>query len=426
MSVLTRLWVGMAGRLRGAIADLGTGPGISFTSPAFAFPIAYLLVYGLGALLFADRMGPRAPVFGFAVLAGLVAYTVGVALAWRSPLPVTLGPATGLPARMRVVAAALLVVGVMAMFAYLVAIGGIPLLMDAVEDARVGAAERGGAALRVLSLLALPGVWLLAAEAGSSRKLGPALGAVALTIGVAGLHILTANRAPAFMTVQVAVVAYLLAAGFERMRPLGIGLIAAAVVALVIAASAVGGYRLNGSPVTWRDPSIARGVASGDPVALTAVAARNYLIVPLQNFSSTMDAVPAAIPWRLGYTYVQSVVTVLPGRQTTFDQDLKEALGQEYAGGGTVPSLLGESYANFGPLGWVLVPAMIGVLLTKLYRFARHNRTVGAWVLFAWVLVHVSNATISGLIVANIFPYIAAAILGVVAYLTRREFASGA
>jgi oligosaccharide repeat unit polymerase len=122
----------------------------------------------------------------------------------------------------------------------------------------------------------------------------------------------------------------------------------------------------------------------------------------------------------LGYTYVQPIVTVLPGRQSTFDQDLKAVLYQDYAGGGTVPSMLGESYANFGPIGWIVVPAISAFVLVRLYRFAHEQRTVAAWALYAWVLVHLVNATISGIIVANIFPYPAMVILGGAALLTRR------
>lgn len=423
VSILIGIRNPLVSGIRAALGDLRTERGISFTSPLFAFPIVYAIVYGLGALLYAERMGSRAPVFALAVGAGLAAYLVAMGLAWRRVGDVATGrrsgPATSGGNALRWSAGALVLVGILAMVAYLIAIGGIPLLMDSVEDARVGAAERGGAALRVTSLLALPGVWLLAAEAGATRRIVPALVAVVLVVAVAGLHILTANRAPAFLAVQVAFLAFLLGAGIDRMQPRGLALIFALGIALVIAAGAVGGYRLAGTPTTWRDPAIAHGVARGDSVALTIVAARNYLIVPIQNFSLTMDAVPTAISWRLGYTYVQSLITVLPGRQTTFDQDLKEALGQDYAGGGTVPSMLGESYANFGPVGWVAVPAVLGILLTGLYQFAMRQRTVAAWVLFAWLLVHAANATISGLIVANIFPYVAAAILGGAAYLTR-------
>ena len=411
--------------LAAAWTDLFASAGVAFTSPVFAFPLAYTLVYGVGAVLYADRMGGRAPVFALAVLAGMAAYIVAVGAAWRDPPSNRGEPAWSGGRRAISVAVILVAVGVAAMIAYLVAIGGIPLFMEAVEEGRVSASERGGAALRVTSLLALPGVWILAAEAGATRRIGPTIIALSVSAGVAALHILTANRAPAFLTLQVTFVAYLLAAGVQRLRPAGLASVVAVAIALIVAAGIVGGHRFNASPATWRDPAIARGVATADTVQLAAIAVRNYLIVPIQNFSLTMDGVPAKLGWRLGYTYVQPIVTVAPGRQSTFDQDLKEALGQDYAGGGTVPSMLGESYANFGPVGWVVIPAIVGVVLTVLYRFARAQHTTAAWVLFSWVLVHVSNATISGLIVANIFPYIAAVILVGLAYLTRRRASGG-
>ena len=416
---------GLTSRLRRGLAeawrDIWRDGRISFASPAFAFPVAYALVYGLGALLYADRMGSRTPVLAGAVVGGLAAYVVALGLSWRQVDASLNSRAFPERAWLRPAAAGLVIIGIVAMVAYLIRIGGIPLLMESVEDARVEAAGRGGAALRVTSLLALPGVWLLATNAGASRRIAPGLAAAGITGIVAGLHILTANRAPAFLTFQVALVGYLLGAGICRMRWGGMALLAGTAVALVLAAGAVGGFRLNGTPTTWRDPEIARAVASGNGVALTGEAARNYLVVPIQNFSSTMDAVPRLIPWRLGYTYVQSIVTILPGRQTTFDQDLKAGLGQDYAGGGTVPSLLGESYANFGPLGWIIVPAALGFILVRLYQFAQRQRTVAAWTLYAWVLVHLINATISGIVVANIFPYAAVVILGGAAWLTRRR-----
>ena len=78
--------------------------------------------------------------------------------------------------------------------------------------------------------------------------------------------------------------------------------------------------------------------------------------------------------------------------------------------------MLGEAYANFGPAGWVIVPLLIGVFLTSLYLYARRRQTAAAWSLYAYALVHMANATISGIVVASLFPYIAYAILGAAAF----------
>jgi hypothetical protein len=399
--------------LRLAWRDLWSGPGLAFASPLVVFPVVYVLAYGLGALVYADRIGDRWLIFGPAVLIGLLAYLGSLGAAWRPLVPDR--PSLRrreLDVPIRLVAFGMVAIGLAALVAYLIAAGGIPLFMGSVEQTRVSAAERGGAALRVISLLTLPGVWLLAGQAGASRRIAPLLGAGAIAALVTAMQLLTANRAPAFTLVQVAIVAALLSAGITRLRVLGLVLIGLLVAGLVIAAGAIGAYRLSATPTTWRDPQIARGVASGDLPLLTAKAIANYLVVPIQNFGATLDAVPSLIPWRYGYTYLQPLVTILPGKQTTFDQDLKAALEQNYAGGGTVPSMLGEAYANFGPIGWVLVPGAIGVLLGRLYANAERRRTVAARVLYAYALLHMANATISGIIVASVFPYLAYGILG--------------
>jgi oligosaccharide repeat unit polymerase len=406
------------GRLADAWQDLWAERGFAIVSPLFAFPLAFTLAYGLGALLHGSRIGDRAVVVGVAAVVGLAAYLVGVSLAWR-PIRTDVTMESRRRDFDREVAAGaltLIVVGIVASIAYLLAIGGIPLFMESVEDARVLAAQQGGAALRVLSLLALPGLWLLAGQAGSRRRLRLGLMVALLAMVVAVLQIFTANRAPAFTAIETTVLAAMLGAGLYRLRTIGIALLGLVVLVLVGLAGTIGGYRLSRTPVTWRDPDIAYAVASGEFGGLILKGVLNYLVVPVQNFAATLSAIPDLIPWQLGYTYLQPIITILPGRQSTFDQDLKAALEQEYAGGGTVPSMLGEAYANFGPAGWVIVPLLIGVFLTSLYLYARRRQTAAAWSLYAYALVHMANATISGIVVASLFPYIAYTILGAAAF----------
>lgn len=397
--------------------DLWAQPGFAIVSPLFAFPLVFMLAYGFGALLYGPRIGDRAAVVGLATIISLAAYLFGLIIAWR-PSRAGVVPANhrDFDRAIAVGSSALIAIGIVASIAYLAAIGGIPLFMESVEEARVLAAEQGGAALRVSSMLALPGLWLLAGQAGARRRPGPLLVVAFLTMVVALLQILTANRAPAFGAIETSVLAAMLGAGLYRLRATGIALLGLLMLVLVALAGAVGGYRLSRTPVTWRDSDIAYAVASGEFGGLILKGVQNYLVVPVQNFAATLSAIPDLIPWQLGYTYLQPIVTILPGRQSTFDQDLKAVLEQDYAGGGTVPSMLGEAYANFGPAGWVLVPLLVGVFLTSLYLYARRRQTAAAWTLYAYALLHMANATIGGIVVASIFPYIAYTILGAAAF----------
>ena len=415
------------GRDLGDAFRFALGPeGVAFAAPQLVFVAAYIVVYAAG--LVTTPLGTRAPIVLLAVLLGLLGSLAGTAIGWRRfGRPIVPESRPGWRSRPLVaLAAGLVIVGLAALVLYFVRIGGFPILMPYAEQARLDAALTGGAPLRVTSLLALPGAWLLLAMA--VRQSGRArLGAALLVAVVAILWILTANRAPGFIAIQVAIATGLLAAGTIRLR--GAGLVGLAVVALatVMAAGAIGAVRLAPAD-TSRNPvlpgaSTPPGVPPRVSPALAMRAVESYLRVPVQNLIYTMDAVPTLIGWRLGWTYVQPLVTVLPGTQTTFDADLKAALGQDYVGGGTVPGLLGESYANFGPPGWLVIPGVVAVFLAWLFSVARRLDSPGAWALYAFALIHTANATIGGLIVASPFPYLAYGLLGMAVLLERRRTA---
>ena len=206
----------------------------------------------------------------------------------------------------------------------------------------------------------------------------------------------------------------LLTAGRLRLPWSWTAALAAFALGAVLVAGAIGAVRLASAPMQG-PPAPGQTSIPRPPQnypKLLVVAITGYAKVPVENLRYTMAAVPERIGWRLGLTYLQPLLTVMPGKQTTFDADLKSALEQRYLGGGTVPGLLGESYANFGPLGWAVLPGLIAYGLVWLFSVARRLGTVSAWALYAFVIVQAANGTISGLIVASPFPYVAIAVLG--------------
>lgn len=390
-----------------AFRDARSGQGLAWTSPAVATLGAYVGFYVIGLML--SSPSPRLPVIALAVALGLAGLLAGIGLGWGR----TSTPQRAMPVGERLLtlyARALLATGLLALAAYLIAIGYIPLFQPGLEQTRVDAAEQGGAPLRVLALLALPGSWILvaqAAHAGSRRRLLVAVGWLGI---VAVGFMLTGNRSPAFATLETGLIAGLLGAGRARLGRQGVALLALAGIVLVIAAGLFGAFRLASQAEIVSPPnSYAR---APDYPALTAIAIKGYLVVPVQNLQYTMDAVPGRIGWRFGTTYLQPLLTVLPGKQLTFDADLKAALNQKYAGGGTVPGLLGEAYANFGPLGWFLVPLLVGAAITGLYKLGIAGTPEGA-ALYGFAIAHVSvGGVLSGLFVASVFPFEAYFVLG--------------
>ncbi len=255
-----------------------------------------------------------------------------------------------------------------------------------------------------------PVAWILiAATVAAGNRLRAIV--VAAMVGIVAVGFaLTGNRSPAFAAIETGLIAALLAARRDRLGVRGIGLLATAGVVLVVGAGLFGAFRLASRDIVYGPP--VPNATSPDYAALTAIAIKGYLVVPIRNLGYVMDAVPERIAWRSGITYIQPIATILPGKQTTFDADLKSALNQRYAGGGTVPGLLGEAYANFGSVGWFIVPFLVAVLITVLYRITRGGAPEHA-ALYAYAVPHVSiGAALSGLAVASIFPYEAYAVLG--------------
>lgn len=389
--------------------DAFVGRRLAWASPAVFTVGSYIGFYGLGLVL--SGPSPRLPATALAFALGLAGILAGLGLGS--------GAVSG-PTKLRPVARSLLTrygllllgVGVAALIAYFLAIGYIPLFQAGLEQSRVDAAEEGGAPLRVLSLLALPGTWILVAQAAARRdRRALVLAALAIIVVALGFT-LTGNRSPAFLVIEVGLVAALLAAGKDRLEGRGIALLAVLAVVFILGAGAFGAFRLGSRSAIYGPPVPNVQVPPPNYPALTVVAIKGYLVVPIQNLNYTMNAVPDRIGWRFGLTYLQPLLTVLPGKQTTFDGDLKAALNQHYAGGGTVPGLLGEAFANFGPLGWFLVPFLAGMAITALYRVTRGGAPE-LIVLYAYAIVHVSiGGVLSGLSMASIFPFEAYAVLG--------------
>ncbi|HEV8401671.1 MAG TPA: O-antigen polymerase [Candidatus Limnocylindrales bacterium] len=401
--------VGIPDGLLRAYRDAFAGRRLAWASPAIFTVGAYLGFYGLGLVL--ARPTPNLSTIAVAVGLGLVGLLAGIGLGWGT---------ASRPTRIRPVDRRLMTryglllfgVGSAALIAYFAAIGYVPLFQASLEQSRVDAATEGGATLRVISLLALPGAWILIAQAVAGRdRRGLVLaagGVVILALGFA----LTGNRSPAFLVVEVAIISGLLAAGKDRLGGRSLALLALVGVLFVVGAGAFGAFRL-GSQSSFYGPLVpGERIPPPNYPALTAISIKGYVVVPIQNLDYTLDAVPDRIGWQLGGTYLQPLLTVLPGRQTTFDADLKAALDQHYAGGGTVPGLLGEAYANFGPVGWLVIPFLAGAALTVIYRVSQGGGPE-LIVLYAYALIHVSiGGVLSGLSMASVFPFEAYAVLG--------------
>jgi len=401
--------------------------GVSVAAPQLIITAGYLFVYGLGLVAVgpANLRYPQQVLL--ALLLGLLGVLGGTLMGWAHfgwvhfSLPPA-RPAVRHEFGLSVAALILASIGLLSLTLYIMRIGDVPLLMEGAEQSRVEAALRGGAPLRVAGLLALPGSWLVVAHAAATCQRRWAVVAAVLLLLTGGGWLATASRAPVILLFEVSLLVIIYIRGWERVTARGFGALVGAVLAAVVFAGAVGAVRLASSSTSEsgglreaNEPSLGR------LMVLARIAIEGYARVPIQNLEYTMDAVPDRIGWRLGYTYLQPLLTALPGRQTTFDLDLKAALGQAFQGGGTVPGLLGESYANFGPLGWLLVPGALAFILQGAFALARRLNSSAGWTLYAYLLALAMGSLIGGISVASPFPFLALGVLGSTAWCSRRR-----
>lgn len=387
---------------------------VNITNPWLLVPLTFAVAYGVGYLAAHDRIDDEpgiALVVAAAIVLGWLGLLFGFVIGSRVPLARWL-KSGGKRIPPRWLSFGLIAIGVAGSIVYFWRIGGIPLLMADVEQARVDAAEAGGGVLRTLATLLLPGAWLAICRAAATGE-GRYFAGIALIIAIIS-QLLTGNRSLAIVALIVAILVVMFVRGWHRVTVLQAGALGLFVLALVLTAGALGAYRYARSPEVWAtDAQIAAAVERGDWITLGMQAIRGYLIVPSNNLRLTMAAVPDVLPYQLGHTWVQPLLTALPGHQTTFDADLKAALDQDYPGGGTVPGLVGEGWANFSWLGVFGWPLLVALALTVLFRIVRSRRDPALWALYAYALAHVSGGLVGGLFVASVFPFVAYASLAV-------------
>lgn len=84
------------------------------------------------------------------------------------------------------------------------------------------------------------------------------------------------------------------------------------------------------------------------------------------NYNFVYVTFPEKEPFQWGYTYLINIIMMKPGNDPDFTLWLKEKTGTEFAGGGLTPTIIGESYLNFGFLGIIIIMYLTGILGNKL------------------------------------------------------------
>lgn len=110
------------------------------------------------------------------------------------------------------------------------------------------------------------------------------------------------------------------------------------------------------------------------------------LLNTLQNGSVNLQYVQKTFsekePYQNGYTYLINLIMLLPGEDIDFTLWLKDKLNLDFAGGGVTPTIIGESYINFGNTGAYIILFLIGILINYIDNRYSYNKSEVFWICY--------------------------------------------
>ena len=340
-------------------------------SPLVAFPLAYVLWFGLGSLTFLWESDPPRHLY-FAL--GLLAYLAGALVTHRKGESVreACRPPERIPWGARRFRLTTLVFFLLMTGSYLVIAAqiGIPAIHADVDLRR----EALGSHHYLVAVLLSSATTLMLFSAADlwtvNRVLAPFLSG-----GILGLAVLMlgsfGNRG--FLIVPVLTL-LILRHYWRRHIPAG-GL--AIILAVVFLASVAYDYaRVRALRNEWRDSAWSELLYSS---------AAFILHTNLSNFRDIVQAIPSEVPYQRGYLTFGAMLQILPGHHESSDEFFKRILANDFVGGGQPGSVLAPFYGDFGLGGILAGMLLLGAFSGKAYEWMRKNPTLFRILLYSWL-----------------------------------------
>ena len=339
-------------------------------TPVRVLVLGYLVLDGLGAVALATSgEGSNGPLL---IGTAFVAIGIGAWLMRRlaGPPGIPHGITTG---NVRVWVVAVLVGVGIAMYAWLAADHGVPLLGANAQAARLG---WGGVRLDLFRWLVPPAALLCLGFALVTRRHDMAIIAAAALAAVAALEVAFASRALP-LELGLAALLVVLWAG-RRVDRRGWILVAAAAGLVffgVLFARVAPGGSFSG-PLDTVAFAVNRAVD------------RVMLIQP-RTIEVVVDVYPAEAPYITGASYVRWLYYLrgVEAPPPLGSELFRRLFPDEPPGGFASPGLLGEAYANFGPVWALLLMIGLGALAAWTSRWFAHVPPDAATLTFASLVV---------------------------------------
>src|SRR5262245_7985996 len=319
---------------------------LDVTTPARATVAAYAVLYLAGSLLILAA-GEAGGAGALLVALGLAAFALGAWLTRRRIGPARAmapGNAAGIGRARVAVVVGLAVVGLAAV-GVLIAQHGIPLLS---RDPQLSRAGFSGPLFDLFRWLVPPAAVVAVATAIASGTSRDRTMAAAAVLGVIGLEILLGSRALPF---ELGIACLLVAwwggvrLGARTWAALGAAALILFVGVQLVRVGPEGGFT---------------GPLDGAAFAVRRTLDRVLLIHP-RTLEIVADRIPAEEPYFGGATYVRRIAVLLGQEERpSLGFWIYERLFPEQPGGFAAPGILGEAWANGGPVLSLLLLGLLG------------------------------------------------------------------
>lgn len=362
--------------LRRAWPLLRTMERIDLFSPLIAFPIAYVLWFGLASM---NLLGDASPLPYSYFALGLVCYLSGAVFVWqRWRANHVLRLRYGDDWDSGKVSMVLWLFGVLALgsYAFLVWRMGIPALSPDANEQRLKLLNYGPEQAVFFSSTWTIFVFLairVRQRGGASAKRLVDL----ICLGTISFMLLSlGSRGYLFVPFLTAVVACYYVGPRIKVRTVAL------IAVLTFLGVSLYGYT--------RDTLFNQGylavdrAESLDQWLSPFVYAFVYVRQPVQTFRNVTEVIPREIPFQHGMLTFGAIATLFPGHHEMSDMFFKRILGDEFVGFGEPATLLGPFYGDFGVPGIAIGMMLFGWGFSRLYWWMRSRPTPFRLAVYGW------------------------------------------
>lgn len=385
---------------------------LDLSSPAFLYSLFYFAFFGLG-LLFLDTSGD--PSFNLkivykSIIIGAFAIIISSFFEKKykhESMQIVITDKN--LNKSNFFAKILYLIGLFGFCLNILKVGTLPIFLSDLEQSRVEASLTISGYVRILVYFFIPaGIISFNNYIESKKKKKSVISNLIMWASSIVFLLSLGNRSPAFTIILISILTYIFTNNISKLSIRKIVKIGIPSIIVVIAfVGGIGAFRVINTPAMWNYVEYKPLLEQKNYFGLVMFSFFHYFSIGVNNFIDMLKVVPSYLPFQFGKTYFSPILTILPGTQYTLDIQIKNALGQTYLGGGTIPSFLGEAYVNFGYFGTFFIPMFSLFLIERLRRMFLTKKSMGSRVIYIYIFFYLCYSQLAGIASTSIFPVIA-------------------